>query len=121
MNENLVGKKVVVTNKAAVPELIGSIGKVINIAAKVMGLTFYIVEFTFEVGKFTRGGEPGRCIAMPDIYLKVYEEPVDTTDYDTLINLALDTKDESWFNDLLSMKNNGIKPNTIVFDEELKY
>ena len=101
MKRSLVGKKVIVTNEAE-PELKGEIGTVIGVIGWHHNQIIYKVEFGFDVGKLTRGKEPGNDIGLLASWIEEFE-----MDYEFLINEALRTGDKAWFHELIAQKEKG--------------
>ena len=100
MKHSMVGKKVIVTSEAE-PELKGEIGKVVGVIGWHHNQIIYKVEFGFDVGKLTKGGEPGNDIGLLASWIEELK-----MDYDFLIDEALRTGDKAWFDELVAQKNN---------------
>ena len=95
----------------------GLVGKITDIRI-FFKTVLYKVYFGFDVGQYTTGKKSIDYMFVDPLHLAYWEVEYEI---DTLINLALDTKDKEWFEELISMKNNGIKSDVMVFDEELNY
>ena len=101
MKHSMVGKKVVVTSEEVEPELRGEIGTVIGVMGWYRNQIIYKVKFDFDVGKFTRSGEPSNDVGLPACYIEKFD-----MDFDFLIDEALRTGDKAWFDELIAQKNN---------------
>lgn len=95
-----VGDTVVVVDSGSNTD--GLVGKIID-KMTLFTSTFYKVEFSVDVRKYQIGEENPHVLILTAMFLKHYQESY-SDDYDTLINLALDTKDEKWFNELVYRK-----------------
>lgn len=99
MRFNINDKIVVVNSDCGADGLVGEVIEEVTCR----GVKYYKVEFGIDVGKYTKSEKYSTVMALTDEYMFHFEE-VFKDDLDSLINLALDTHDEEWFDELVYRK-----------------
>ena len=105
---NLIGRYVRVSDDSGIVNLRGKIGYVKSESDKPYLVGFCLVKFTFDVGSYTVGQEPTYEMYIPKKFLHLVEDDDETIlldeDIETLLDIALDTKDKAWFDQLIVHK-----------------
>lgn len=94
-----IGQEVVVINGDS--GIVGMSGKLLGFHIA-CGALYCKIDFGVDVSEYARGEEETTCLYIH--FARVRPLGTFQDDIDTLINLALDTNDERWFNELVMKK-----------------